>query len=178
MLVGRTNTRHSAVNSYDMDLVKLEKCFFMFLLLINLLPTGCSSNHTSKLDSDNYSTATARVKALKNEIIAPSDFTDAAFELYNVNGFSNSRFSVPGASSWDYRFAVKIAQADIVKWTQEMTRMTELNIDLEWTRQITRLENTKWHTQSQPEYFQKPEEDVFLIVYRNESIVFKRVIAR
>ena len=81
-------------------------------ILIGLLILGlysCSEiSNSNKLDSDNYKTKEERVEVLKKEIESFSEFGNAEFELFNVNGFSNSRTTLPGASSWDYKFAIKV----------------------------------------------------------------------
>ena len=46
------------------------------------------SSTENNLDSDHFSTKTERVAVLKKEIKPYSEFHDAAFELFNVNGFT------------------------------------------------------------------------------------------
>lgn len=75
--------------------------------LVILMLIGCSkASELKELDSDDFKTKEKRVDVLKKEIKYPSDFEDAEFELFNVNGFSNTRTGIPGASSWDYKFVL------------------------------------------------------------------------
>ncbi|NRA12803.1 MAG: hypothetical protein HRT57_12670 [Crocinitomicaceae bacterium] len=77
----------------------MKKINLILGILIFVL-SSCSDS--SRLDSDNYETKEERVEVLKKEIKSFSEFENAEFKLFNVNGFSNSRTTVPGASSWDY----------------------------------------------------------------------------
>lgn len=137
--------------------------------------SGCSSSNRNELDSDNYRSASARVSALEKQIASPTSFTDAEFELFNVNGFSNSRTLVPGGSSWDYKLVIKLPTTDIPQWTEGMVSMVTLDQNLSWTQEIIKERVDNWKTLSQPEYFKRAETDVILIVYRKEGILFKRV---
>ena len=104
------------------------------------------SSTENNLDSDHFSTKTERVAVLKKEIKPYSEFHDAAFELYNVNGFSNSRSGLPGASSLDYKFAVKIQASDIDKWTQGFSLFEPQSIDTVWTHKIVEKKKSMVHT--------------------------------
>ncbi len=151
---------------------KLVVCF-----IISLALGSCSSTQVSnQLDSDDFETRQARVEALKKEIKYSSDFEDAEFELFNVNGFSNSRTSLPGASSWDYKFAIKVSPSDIDNWTTGLIKVKPADNNDAWTKQITSKRKQDWKTQSSPEYFIRKGDDVTLMVYRAEGIIFKRII--
>ena len=132
-------------------------------------------NTENNLDSDRFSTKTERIAVLKKEIKPYSEFHDAAFELFNVNGFSDSRSSVPGASSFDYKFAIKIKASDIDKWTQGFSVFKPQSIDTAWINKIVEKQKDQWSTQGKPEFYKRPNDDVMVIVYRDEGILFKRV---
>jgi hypothetical protein len=91
-----------------------------FLIILTLTICSCSEN--TRLDSDGISTAEERVKILKEVIRSFSDIKDAEFELFNVNGFGTGGWSIPGGSSSDYKFVVKIDTTDISKWREGMTK--------------------------------------------------------
>ena len=82
---------------------------FLYILLIFTLVASCLNKHLdeTKLDSDDYEKREARLDILTREIKVFSKIVDTEFELFNVNGFHNSRTSVPGASAWDYKIAIK-----------------------------------------------------------------------
>lgn len=147
----------------------------LFTLIACGVFTACSKTNT-KLDSDDYATVADRISVLKKEIKAPTEFSDAEFELFNVNGFQNQRTLAPGASSWDYKFAVRIKKADIPAWTSGMKQTDLPNYDHSWTSEIVKRRKQNWNTKSDPEYFVREHANVTMLVYRNEGIIFKRVI--
>ncbi|WP_299314400.1 hypothetical protein [uncultured Aquimarina sp.] len=153
----------------------------LLLLLVILGLSSCfnssnSKSNLNKLNSDNYDSKVERVAILKNEIKYFSDFENAEFELFNVNGFSNSRTTIPGASSWDYKFIVKVDPSDIDKWTNGMMRMKPEYHDDQWMKDIIEKRKIDWKTASDPEIYTRNGDNVVMVVYRLEGIIFKRVI--
>ena len=143
----------------------------LFTLIIALF--GCNeSQNSNKLDSDDCENQKERIEILSAEIKSASAFQDAEFELFNVNGFSNSRTSVPGASSWDYIFAIKVLPNDIDKWTAGMRKVT-LKVDLSRTFKITEKRKENWKTTGHPEFF--VDDNRTIILFRNEGIIFKHI---
>lgn len=59
-----------------------------------------------------------RVELLSAEKRKYSSIEDAEYDLFNVNGFSNQKMILPGASSWDYKFVIKVDPSDIHKWLE------------------------------------------------------------
>ena len=155
----------------------MRKIFSIITVLILGVSSCSNHNNSSKLDSDEFESVEQRIQALKKEIIPASDFKNAEFELFNVNGFSNSRTTVPGASSVDYKFVVKVKTSDIDKWTKEMDKIKSLEGDQNWMTEIVKNRSAEWLTESQPEFYKRKDENVQLIVFRTEGIVFKRVLA-
>lgn len=154
----------------------MNKLRYIFFFLVSSI-TACSNEHnTNKLDSDDFANHMVRVEKLKNEIKTYSDFTDAEFELFNVNGFKGSRISIPGASSLDYKFAIKLAPEDIHKWTGGMDEVFPEAYDVSWTKEITAERNVNWKTSSAPSFFTRKEAEVMMLVYEREGILYKRVI--
>jgi hypothetical protein len=130
------------------------------------------------LDSDKFDTKKERIETLKNEIKSNSDFDNTEFELFNVNGFTNTRTLVPGASSWDYKFVIRVKVSDINKWTEGWIRIKSTDNDLSWTNEIIKKRANEWITISQPEFYTRKGNDVLMIVFRNEGIIYKRVITK
>ncbi|MBB4807197.1 hypothetical protein HNP38_002501 [Chryseobacterium defluvii] len=152
------------------------KKLFQIIISIGIL-NGCTSSDSNptKLDSNDYKSRVERVELLKKEIKSFSDIRDAEFELFNVNGFVNQRISVPGASSWDYKFAIRIDTINISKWTSGMQAIELINYDDNWTKEIIRHRKQNWITYSKPEYFIRKGENVTMLVFKKEGIIFKRV---
>ncbi|MCB9197411.1 MAG: hypothetical protein H6600_03060 [Flavobacteriales bacterium] len=149
-------------------------------LILGLLIIGLSScsdtADSNNLDSDNYDKKNERIEVLKKEIKAFSEIENAEFELFNVNGFSNSRTTVPGASSWDYKFAIKVNPSDIDKWTAGLIKIELDGNDKEWMDKIIEKRKNDWKTRTEPEFYTRKGDNVTVAVYRTEGIIFKRVI--
>lgn len=129
------------------------------------------------MDSDDFSNPQERVEALRAEIRSFSSFEDAEFELFNVNGFSNTRnSSIPGASSWDYKFALRLDPANLERWTEEMVQVEFGKQDLSWTQAIVRERKDQWKVSSPPIVYTSQGAKVTVFVYEKEGILFKRVI--
>lgn len=155
--------------------IKLNKINLIYLLiLIGLI--SCSKTDSNRLDSDNYDRKEARVQVLKNEIKTFSEIENAEFELFNVNGFSKGRSTIPGASSWDYKFVIKVNSADIDKWTTGFSTMQFSNIDKGWMSKIIEKKPNDWKTNSKPEAYMRKGQNVTMLIYRSEGIIFKRVL--
>lgn len=153
----------------------MQKYFNIILLLFSI---SCSSDFSSssKLDSDEYGDKMERIEILKNEIKYHSDILDAEYELFNVNGFKNSRQSIPGASSWDYKFAIRIDPNDVSKWTSGFSKSNIAFADEKWTKEIIVNRIKNWETSSEPECFIRDNEKVIMFVFKEEGIIFKRVL--
>jgi hypothetical protein len=122
-----------------------------------------------------------RVEILKQEVRCFSGIKDAEFELFNVNGFKNSSgLSVPGSSSSDYKFVVKVDTADISKWREGMTKFDPDHYEDSWTKEIVKGNKEDWLMTSQPTYYVREGLadgwNTTLVEFYSEGIVFKRVI--
>ncbi len=151
---------------------------FICILLVAILGlTSCfETKNSSHLDSNDYDSKKERVEILKKEIKSKSNFENAEFELFNVNGFSNGRATVPGASSWDYKFVIKVKSSDTDKWTEGMIKVEPTDYEIDWTEKIIEKRKNEWTANSQPEFYTRKEGEVMLVLYRTEGIIFKRVI--
>lgn len=162
--------------------MKQTKPIVLILMLLGLIYYIGSTIYLGSFDpnhrdSDNYTSKSQRVNVLNNEIRVFSDFSDAEFELFNVNGFSNSRVTVPGASSWDYKFVIKVDSINIDQWTDGMI-LIETEDEHEWRQDIIQERKANWRTESIPEIYTRPENNgVIMFVYRSEGIIYKRLIA-
>ena len=141
--------------------------------------TSCS--RPTRLDSDEFSTTRERIEILKKEVVCVTAIHDAEFELFNVNGFGDSNgLSVPGASSSDYRFVVRVDTSDISKWREGFTHVDPSDANDNWTRDIIKNRKETWSTSSKPAYYVRQDLpdgwSTTMIVYSSEGILFKRVI--
>ena len=156
--------------------IEMNKIKLIFCLLIIGLSSCSDSSNQNILDSDNYDTKEERVEVLKKEIKSFSEFENAEFELFNVNGFSNSRKMVPGATSLDYKFAIKVNPSEVDKWTDGLIAIESDNYDYNWMKKIIKKRTNDWRMDSEPEFYTRKGDNVIMIVYRSEGVIFKRVI--
>ena len=156
--------------------ITLRKSSLLIVIAVFLFISCSGTSKQNELDSDHFQTKQERIHALKQEIKYPSDFEDAAFELFNANGFSNTRTTVPGASSWDYKLVIKTAPANVGKWTQGMELGIFKEEGREWMKEIIKKSKNNWQTHSQPELYIRPNQHVEVIIFRTEGIIYKRII--
>jgi hypothetical protein len=154
----------------------MKKLKILIGLIILALCSCSETSNSNKLDSDDYNTKEERIEVLKKEIKSFSEFENAEFELFNVNGFSNSRTTLPGASSWDYKFAIKVKPSDIDKWTDGMVLVDSGNYDDSWLKKLIQKRTNDWRTVSEPEIYTRKGDDVIMVVYKTEGKIFKRVV--
>lgn len=146
------------------------------LIILTLILTSCSE--VTRLDSDEFTTIEDRIEILEKEVRVFSEIQDAEFELFNVNGFKSQShgLTITGASSWDYKFVVKVDSADIGKWTEGMVKFDTDDYDDNWTREIVNERSENWKTTCEPAYFVRQDENVKLVLFQDNGIIFKRVI--
>ncbi len=113
---------------------------------------------------------------MQKQVSLFSEILDTEFELFNINGFSNQRASIPGSSSWDYKIAIIVKPKDIVKWTENMKDTIFINYNTSWTSEIIRHRKIYWKINSLPKYYYRKGEDVTMLVYEPEGVIFKRII--
>jgi hypothetical protein len=166
---------HYSFGNKDVSTNSMKRCFYI-TFIIGLF-NGCTSSgsYSTKIDSDNFRNKADRIESLKAEIKSFSDFEDAEFELFNVNGFQNTSTWLPGASSWDYKFVIKVDTVNIIKWTDGMQAVNIPDYDDRWTKELVKNREQSWKTYSVPQYFVREGENVTMLVYKSEGIIFKRV---
>lgn len=156
-------------------MISRESIFF-FLCLVTLF-VRCSEKNASinRMSSKCISSKELRVNKLSNEINLNSKIIDAEFNLFNVNGFSKSRVSLPGASSWDYQFVIKVEPRSVEKWLQGTIQVNKDEINLAWMMPLITHRIESWKPVSTPAYYTRDQNKVILIVYFEDGIIFKRV---
>jgi hypothetical protein len=114
-----------------------------------------------------------RIDIFHGEIKSP-EIIDVEYDFFNVNGFSNSRTLVPGASDVDYKYVVKVDTAYISWWTEGKVR-DEANdsFNCTWCDELIEVRKKNWLFTSRPEHYHQVG-DVSVTVYRPEGIIFLR----
>lgn len=141
-----------------------------------LFLTSCE--HDSERDSDDYSTAKERVEALSKEIKVFSEIIDCEFELFNVNGFSDSRVGLPGASFSAYEFVVKIKPEDVTKWIDDdLIKLDSVSYNTPPMTKITKKRSQNWEVTSEPTIYTRKTfgmNEVKIVIYE-EGIIYKYI---
>ena len=153
------------------------KTHLFLAILIGLLTGSCKSNKSDSttLTSFDINDQTERIDILKREVKTFSELKDAEFYLINANGFSNQRITVPGASSLNYQFVIKIDTNDIPKWTEGMIEIPAYNINKDWLERIPSSRTENWKTYSVPKSYTRVGDSVMMVVYKDEGIIFKHL---
>jgi len=131
------------------------------------------------MNSDNINTPEQRVALLRTVINAPTNFSDAEFELFNANGFDKNAEprGIPAPSTWTYEFVVKVTNTDVFNWTEglEQTAVTKLPA---WAQKLMDKRKQHWSTEGEGVCYasQSPGRETSVFVYPEAGIVFKRVI--
>lgn len=145
--------------------------------ILQLLLLACLKiTNSNTLNSNDFETTAERVSIVKKEIKSFNEFQDAEFLLFNVNGFSDSRILVPGASSWNYKFVLKLEPSDVDKWVKGAIKIDSLNYNKEWHTFISPDRRDAWETSSIPEFYTRKGENVSIVLHRPEGIIVKHVI--
>lgn len=172
---------------------KLNIVFFIFFIIFCF---SCSNNeklnreknngsegrvddtsNERKLSSENIGNAKERVAVLSREIKMFSNIENAEFDLFNVNGFSNTSLFFPGASSWRYLFVIKVLPEDIEKWKTDLIAVEHINETPKWALDLIKIRNTEWNITSTPKFYTRNESgSVEIIIFEKEGIIFKRII--
>lgn len=105
-----------------------------------------------------------------------SKILDCEFDLFDVNGFKSERFSVPGASSWYYKFGVSLNKSDISKWTNGLRDTVFSNCDFGWVTDLIKHRHQNWLLYSKPKFYLSDSTDALLIVYEDEGAIFQEII--
>ena len=144
-------------------------------ILICLGIQSCNSNNSTTLTSRYIADRSERINILKREVKVFSELKDAEFYLVNANGFSNQRISVPGASSLNYQFVIKIDTNDISKWTEGMSEVTNYSTNNYWMDKLFISRKENWNVHSIPKVFTRIGDSVSMFVYEDEGIIYKKL---
>lgn len=153
---------------------KLEKIKCIVFLVL-FLCFSCSNK--TEIKSSTIPDKKERVQKLLKEIKADSEILDAEFDLFNVNGFSDDFVMIPGSSSIDYKFVVKVDPKKISNWTKDLSE-TSGNIGSEkWTVSLIEKREKEWKTATEPVFYKrKNDPSVVFIIFEKEGIIYKRIL--
>lgn len=148
---------------------------FVFGVIVCLLLFNCGQNE-SRINSRKIQNKEDRIEELKKHVKLFSEIDNAEYDLFNVNGFKPQRTSIPGSSSQDYKFVVRVKQKDLDNWTDGFIEFSPHLTSDGWMETLIRPRKDEWKIQSPPHYYRREVEDgVLLIVYPEEGIIFKRI---
>lgn len=147
------------------------------VLILCIVLTSCTTSHKNTLNSMDIEDVGDRIIILKREIMSKSDFHDAEFLLFNVNGFTNSRSTtIPGSSSWDYQFVIKVKPSEIKNWIVDLIKVDTKEHPIDWAINLIAHRSQNWQIKSKPQVYKRENSNTIAIVYQKEGILFKRII--
>lgn len=153
---------------------RLKKLKFM-MILVFLLFVSCSNK--TEIVSKNISDKNERIQKLIVEIKYFSGIRDAEFDLYNVNGFSDDFVMIPGSSSIDYKFVVKVNPKKVADWTTDLEKTTGDIRAEKWVNSLIETRKNNWQTTSKPIFYKRKDDDTIrVIVFEKEGIIFKHIL--
>lgn len=151
------------------------KFFLSILICLSIQSCNSGDHNSTTLTSKDITDRSERINILKREVKVFSELKDAEFYLVNANGFSNQRISVPGASSLNYQFVIKIDTNDISKWTEGMTEISSYSTNNDWIDKLLVSRKENWNVHSIPKVFTRIGDSVIMFVYNDEGIIYKKL---
>lgn len=137
-------------------------------------------DHGTRLNSKDYPDKKERLEVFSKFIGTHSAIRDVEFDLFNVNGFGETR-SIPGASSRHYWYGVKVDTADVKSWIDFLQSIL-VDTSIAWPDSLVSLRKEQWVHTSTPLYFtlkksfsQNEKNKTIIIVYKPEGIIFRDV---
>lgn len=159
----------------------MKQCVFLLTLVLFSCSEGIRTrDHGTKLNSKDYPDQKERLEVFNKFIGTHSVIKDVEFDLFNVNGFGDTR-SIPGASSRSYRYVVKVDPADVGAWCDFLQPII-LDTSFAWQDSLVALHKEQWACKSTPQYFIAKGKDpnkvqgFVVIVYKPEGIIFREVV--
>ena len=135
-----------------------------------------SCTNKTKINSLDITDKGERIETLKKEIKINSGIENAEFDLFNVNGFSDDFISLPGSSSCNYKFVVRVKPKDVSQWTKNLSVINgEVNSE-QWMLKLIQKRKNEWITCSKPIFYSREgESGIKIIVYEKEGIIYKSI---
>lgn len=156
--------------------MRIHKLYLLFFAIaINSCRNDPEKNATN-LTSISIDEKEDRIESLSKYVKFKSPVLDCEFDLFNVNGFENNRISVPGASSWNYKFGVIVKKSDIPKWTTEYRDTTISNPDYSWILNLITHRPENWSLHSKPKFYVDDSGEDILVLYEQEGVIFRKVV--
>lgn len=144
------------------------------LALFGLLLMACDGASrgtgpaTTDTHSSQFSTDADKIAFARTYLIMPSDVEATEYHIvYHNNGDGR----VPGPSDYDVQAVLKVAPADIGKWTDGLAP-APLTEDISWGYALL-PNNPRWAVASTPSIYVRPGSNTVVAVFAPEGIVFK-----
>jgi hypothetical protein len=137
-----------------------------FILLFTIL--SCVTP-VSRITSEELNDSEARIKELGRYFNIRTDIIDAEFDIYDTN--LNSRDSIPGATTRDYKIAVLTEKTNIDAWLTDVN-ITSFPVNYTWSEKLIN-NNKNFKTDSKPLLYKGNSKE--LILFKDEGIIFIRI---
>lgn len=133
--------------------------------------TSRAANRTTDTQSSRFTTDADKLAFLQRYLVFKSPVEACEFHIM----YHDNSSGAPGPSDWDIRVALKVAPADVSRWTADLRPLEASALDtpasnLAWGLSLTPPE-PRWAHFSSPALYTRPETHALVAVFAPEGIV-------
>ena len=146
---------------------------FVFGLLLLLIVVGCKGSLTTETSSDKFPSKEERVTFLKKYVTVYSDVIDTQFYI----DYHDNSGMPPGPSDWNILVAMKVPPETVKDWVdKDFEAVSGQEVKLSWWDTL-KLDDTIWSRSSQPKFYTKKNQSIYMAIYEQEGIILKKMSA-
>ncbi|HMW04706.1 MAG TPA: hypothetical protein PK079_09940 [Leptospiraceae bacterium] len=139
------------------------------LFLFAIFNCSIPKNHIQSFALENRKD---RLETLQKYLIFKSEVLDAEYDIYDVN--LNAEYTIPGATSRDYRIVLFLKKEDISKWLTDVTLTSFPESDL-WREDLIQKSNRLKSLQLEKDYMTYKNSNKTIFYNQKHSILFIRI---
>lgn len=129
------------------------------------IPSLTTDTHSSKFSSDRQ-----KIEFLTRYLKLPTPIEATEFHIV----YHDNSGIVPGPSDWMIQAAIKVSPDSLKLWTKEMNLQSQ-PINFDWGYALIPKTEQRWQLKSKPKFYQRNNENVYIVVFESEGIIFKSV---
>jgi len=126
---------------------------------------------TTKTKSSSFSIKEQKLAFLTKYVKEYSDVYNAEYSIEYQN---NNYGFVPGPSEWDIRVVLKVQPEKVSDWVEGFQEVSEEMVHFDWWGELD-INEHEWNRNSKPRFYKRKNQDVYIIVYEVEGIIFKKI---
>lgn len=139
---------------------------FALLSIFRLREPGTTANKSTDTLSAEFDSDTEKIAFLDQYLVLHSAVEAAEFHIVYHD---NSTGFVPGPSDWNIQAVLKVAPADVSRWTDGRQLVATDSVDLAWGYALL-PDEARWQVQSQPMIYTSL--GAIIVVFAPEGILF------